>query len=185
MGTSVWYQAFWFTQLLILAALALSFFAFGHKAKRHWGYFAIALLIFIALNSFLAFYTLKHRQKLSQFKVINYHLKVINDLSDSESDKYSAIVIAEPNLTVEQLKAVILKANKQIRKAKNDASVIWITLFDSENALLDKLDKDNPSLLAQAQWKRKGYIGLLPQSFISNDNIGEIKINLNSKIIVK
>lgn len=190
----MWYQSFWFTQLLIIVAITLAFLAFiyprlpepiskigtgGQAEKKRWAPFIYITLLFLILSGTAIFFQVKHRQKLARFKVIPYHFKEIKDLSDFEADKYSATLVTEPNLTTPRQKEVILAANKQIIKSKSDASVIWIAVFDSDNAVFNQLDKQNPHFIAQSQWRRKNYVGLLPQSFVSNDNYKGIEIFFN------
>lgn len=175
----MWYQSFWFTQLLIVAAIILVFLTFIYPEKKRWAPFIYITLLFLILSGTSIFFQVKHKQKLSRFKVIPYHFKSIKDLSDFEADKYSASIVTKPNLTTEQQKEVISTATKQLIKNKSDASVIWLAVFDSDYAEFDQLDRKNPHFIAQSQWRRKNYVGLLPQSFVSNDNYKEIEIFFN------
>jgi hypothetical protein len=173
----MWYQSFSFTLLLILAAVGLAFLAFIYnKTNKRLQAFIAVTCIFLALAGALIFFETKYRQKLSRFKVVNYQFKSIADLSDFEGDKYAATVITDSNLDATKLKKVISEAKAQVLKEKSDASIIWLTLYDSNIAATDKPDAENPNFIAQAQWKRKSYVGLLPQSFVSNDNYKDIEI---------
>lgn len=175
----MWYQSFWFTQLLIIAAITLAFFVFIYPKEKRWALFVCIALLFLVFSGFSIFFQVKHSQKLARFKVVKFHFKSIKDLSDFEADKYSAILVTQPNLTTQQIKAVIAEANRQINKRKSDASVVWLSVFDDDNAIFDKPDKQNPHFVAQAQWRKKDYVDLLPQSFISNDNYKGIEIFFN------
>lgn len=175
----MWYQTFWFTQIVIIAAIVLAFFAFIYPAKKRWAAFIVIVLILLAINGTSLYYQRKFQQKVASFKLINYRINDLKDLSDFEADKYSATVIVEQKLTSVQLKQVIKKATAQILNEKKDASIIWLALFNNDDSAFNKVDDQNPSFIAQTQWKRKGYTGLLPQSFVSNDRYKDIDLYLN------
>jgi len=175
----LWYQSFWFTQILIIAALTLAFFAFLYNKERRWLAFINTLFVFIILSALSIFIQLNHNRKISGFRTITYHFKSIKDLSDFEADKYSADVVTNADLNDVQLKEVIYKATNQLQKVKKDAKVIWLSIFDAENADFSNLDESNPNFIAQTQWTQKDYFGLLPKSFMDNDNYKNVRIFFN------
>lgn len=176
----MWYQSFSITQLLIIAAVILAFFAFIlQRTEKRWDTFIAITFIFVLLSSASIFFQAKYQQKAARFKTINYQFQSIKDLSDFDGDKYSANVVTEPNLTPQRIKEVVLLATRQLRAQKKDATIIWLSIFDKDDPAFNQPDKQNPNFMAQTQWKRKNYVGLLPQSFVSNDNYKGIEIYFN------
>lgn len=176
----MWYQSFFFTQLLIIAAVILAFFAFiFQRAEKRWETFVAISLIFILLSATSIFFEVKYRQKVARFKIINYQFQSIKDLSDFDGDKYSANVVTEQGLTPQKLKEIALRATKQLRSEKKDATIIWLSIFDKDDPAFNQPDKQNPNFIAQTQWKRQNYVGLLPQSFVSNDSYKDVEIYFN------
>lgn len=177
----MWYQSVIVTQLIIILAFAAALYALIYLADKRWITFSLLTITLVSLAVSSLFFDTKYRQKIDKFKLIKYEFKEIKDLSDFEADKYAVTVVTEPNLSKAQTKEVIEKATKQVQKERKDARIIWVAVFNNYNANFKKLDDDNPGFVGQSQWKRSGYQGLLPESFISNDNHNEIKIYFSSK----
>lgn len=177
----MWYQSVWITQILIILAFVSVFFALVRLADKRWLTFSSITIFLIFLSIFSLFFETKYRQKIERFQVIEYDFEQVKDLSDFEADKYAVTVVTDPDLSKTQTKAVIDKATEQVRKERKDANVIWVAVFDNSNADFQKLNDNNPSFIAQSQWKSKTYQGLLPESFVSNDTFKDIKIYFNNR----
>ncbi len=175
----MWYQSFWFTQILIIAALILAFFAFLHNKERRWLAFINMLFVFIILSALSIFIQANHNRKIARYQTVTYSFKSIKDLSDFEADKYSADVVTDADLNDVQLKEVIYKATNQLQKVKKDAKVIWLSIFDAQDADFNNLNESNPNFIAQTQWTQKDYFGLLAKSFEDNDKYKNIRIFFN------
>jgi len=175
----LWYQSFWFTQILIIAAIILAFYAFVYNKKKRWTAFIFAIFIFLTFGGLSIYIQIGHNKKLARYQTITYRFDSVKDLSDFEADKYSAVVVTDKNIREKQLKELIYKANNQLLSEKKDAKVVWLSLFDSDALDLKNMDKSNPSFIAQTQWTNKEYVGLLPKSFKNNDEYKDIRIYFN------
>ncbi|RJQ31770.1 MAG: hypothetical protein C4562_04820 [Actinobacteria bacterium] len=181
-----WYQSIWITQVLIIFAAVLAAYLFlealNLSPKKRIVCLSVSGVLIISLISSSIAMEVIYRQKSARYRPVNYEIASIKDLSDFEADKYSLNIIIPQPATKEQIKAVIVHANDFFRRQKKGASVIWLVLF--RNRLPDKeliATEDNPNFLAQTNWTKDGYYGLLSKTFKSDEKIDGIEIYWKKK----
>ena len=172
---SIWINA------IVMAILCFSFYVvisrpkISNKKKIFLSIFAVLLIAGLGFLSFFSWW--KYKSKINDFKIIKPKVVEVKSFSDSENKKYLVNVVVPIDLNKEQVKSVVEKTTKYIRKKLPRSSVIWLAVYSKVLPTEEfYAKKDNPYFICLSQWVHSSYSGFFSDKLKNPENYKGIEI---------